>query len=320
MSVPALPNWNTPELRVQCPAPAWFEAAIAAPVSSHFIEVEDCPIHYLRWSGDTTRATTRGLLFVHGGGAHANWWRFIAPFFCGDYRVGALDLSGMGDSGRRRQYSAALRAQEIRAVIDAAALGPRPFVIGHSFGGYMTMNFGARHGTDIGGAIIVDSPVRPPAEKRSPPAAARALTFERHYPSFDIGLSRFRLLPAQDCANAFLVEFIARHSLKQESAGWTWKFDAHTLSARRRDEPFHEHLQAMRCRSAIIYGQHSALVSRETAAYMAQLLGPRASVIEIPEAQHHVMLDQPLAFVAALRSVLAGWVGAEYEDVSSHDS
>ncbi len=28
---------------------------------------------------------------------------------------------------------------------------------------------------------------------------------------------------------------------------------------------------------------------------------------EIPEAQHHVMLDQPLAFVAALRTLLDGW-------------
>jgi len=30
-------------------------------------------------------------------------------------------------------------------------------------------------------------------------------------------------------------------------------------------------------------------------------------VIEIPQARHHVMLDQPLAFVAALRALLADW-------------
>jgi pimeloyl-ACP methyl ester carboxylesterase len=29
--------------------------------------------------------------------------------------------------------------------------------------------------------------------------------------------------------------------------------------------------------------------------------------IEIPDAEHHVMIDQPLAFVAALRGLLAGW-------------
>jgi pimeloyl-ACP methyl ester carboxylesterase len=29
--------------------------------------------------------------------------------------------------------------------------------------------------------------------------------------------------------------------------------------------------------------------------------------IEIPDDEHHVMIDQPLAFVAALRGLLAGW-------------
>ena len=28
----------------------------------------------------------------------------------------------------------------------------------------------------------------------------------------------------------------------------------------------------------------------------------------MPEARHHVMLDQPLAFVAALRMLLDGWM------------
>ena len=42
--------------------------------------------------------------------------------------------------------------------------------------------------------------------------------------------------------------------------------------------------------------------------YIFDLLGRAAPVVEIPEAQHHVMLDQPLALVAALRA-LAGRLG-----------
>ena len=37
-------------------------------------------------------------------------------------------------------------------------------------------------------------------------------------------------------------------------------------------------------------------------------MGPRAPVVEVPEARHHVMLDQPLGFVAALRMLLDGWM------------
>jgi pimeloyl-ACP methyl ester carboxylesterase len=44
---------------------------------------------------------------------------------------------------------------------------------------------------------------------------------------------------------------------------------------------------------------------------MSQLMGPLAPIVEVPEAQHHVMLDQPLAFVAALRMLLESWIRAE---------
>ncbi|MBV8186623.1 MAG: alpha/beta hydrolase, partial [Alphaproteobacteria bacterium] len=93
--------------------------------------------------------------------------------------------------------------------------------------------------------------------------------------------------------------------------GWTWKFDGAALGARRFGEPFREYLQAVRCRAALIFGEKSALVSRDTASYMSRLMGPLAPIVEVPEAQHHVMLDQPLAFVAALRMLLESWIRAE---------
>ena len=40
-------------------------------------------------------------------------------------------------------------------------------------------------------------------------------------------------------------------------------------------------------------------------------MGPQAPVVEVPEARHHVMLDQPLGFVAALRMLLDSWMRNE---------
>jgi hypothetical protein len=40
---------------------------------------------------------------------------------------------------------------------------------------------------------------------------------------------------------------------------------------------------------------------------MYQLLRRNAPVVEIPAAHHHLILDQPLAFIAALRALLADW-------------
>jgi len=298
-------------LQVRSPAPDWFRWALARPHSSARVEVAGCPIHYLVWPGDDAGAASRGLLLIHGGGAHAQWWRFIAPFFTRDFRVAAMDLSGMGDSGRREEYNATLRADEIRAVLRDARLGAHPFVVGHSFGGYMTMRFGSSYGGEIGGAVIVDSPIRTPEAQAAHVRRGPPMDRKRSYPDFDSALARFRLRPAQTCENAFIVEFIGRHSLMRAAEGWTWKFDPKAMGARRFGEPFHEHLRALSCRAALIFGEKSALVSRRTAAYMSELMGPRAPVVEIPEAQHHVMLDQPLAFVAALRALLDAWRRAE---------
>jgi pimeloyl-ACP methyl ester carboxylesterase len=63
----------------------------------------------------------------------------------------------------------------------------------------------------------------------------------------------------------------------------------------------------LRCRSALIFGENSKLVSRDRASYIASLMGPKAPIIELPRAQHHLQLDQPLAFVAAVRALLETW-------------
>ena len=298
-------------LTIRAPAPDWFRWATSRPRQSQFVTVAGCRIHYLVWAHEPARPGERGLLFVHGGGAHSHWWSYIAPYFTRDFRVAAIDLSGMGDSGWRAHYNSELRAEEIRAVIAAAQLGERPFVIGHSFGGFMTMKVASRYGQTLGGAVIVDSPIRSPEEEARHPLERPPMGNKRVYETFDAALARFRLMPEQLCENPFIVEFIGRHSLRRAENGWVWKFDSEAMGSRRFGEPVREYLQAVGCRAALIFGEKSALVSRETASYMSSLMGPRAPVVEVPEARHHVMLDQPLGFVAALRMLLDSWMRNE---------
>ncbi|HEY2366576.1 MAG TPA: alpha/beta hydrolase [Polyangiaceae bacterium] len=74
-----------------------------------------------------------------------------------------------------------------------------------------------------------------------------------------------------------------------------------------RPEAMHEHLANVRCRVAMFRGQYSYVVLPETGEYMYQLLRRNAPLVEIPEAHHHLILDQPLAFIAATRALLADW-------------
>ncbi|MDA1097934.1 MAG: alpha/beta hydrolase [Proteobacteria bacterium] len=300
-------------LTVRAPAPDWFHWAVGQRGKSAQVTVDGCSIHYLLWQPDGSVTDPGGILFVHGGGAHAHWWSHIAPFFRAGFRVAAIDLSGMGDSGNRPKdvYNATLRAEEIRAVIADAGLGAKTFLVGHSFGGFMSMRYASMYGDNLGGLVIADSPLYPPGQEDDRRRRTKPMGNIRLYPSFEEAVARFRLRPRQPCDNDFIVEFIARHSVKAVDGGWTWKFDTNAMSGRRFAEPFHEHLQAANCRCALFYAAHSALVTAEMARYMNSLMGPKAPMVVIPAAQHHLTLDQPLAFVAALRTLLDAWQRAD---------
>ena len=68
-----------------------------------------------------------------------------------------------------------------------------------------------------------------------------------------------------------------------------------------------EYLSKTKCRLALMHGQLSDLVTADVQDYMEELTGRNAPMVEIPQAYHHVLLDQPLALIAALRAILADW-------------
>ncbi len=294
-------------LQVRAPAPDWFHRAIKQQPVSRRVNVKGCPIHYLLWQPLKGADDPAGLLFLHGGGAHAYWWGHIAPFFRTGFRVAAMDISGMGDSGSRTKYTATLRAEEIGAVIKDAGMAPKTYLVGHSFGGFLSMRYASMYSDSLAGFVIVDSPLYPPEESDDRRRRANPMGALRLYSTFEEAVERFRLRPRQPCDNRYIVEYIARHSIKQAKGGFTWKFDNQAMSGRRFAEPFHEHLAGANCRGAFFWAGNSALVTGQMAQYTISLMDPNAPLVVIPDAHHHLILDQPLAFVAALRTLLAIW-------------
>ena len=282
-------------------APRWFTGALAQVPEDHTVDVDGCPIHYLRW-GDPALP---GLVLVHGGAAHAHWWSFIAPHLTRQYAVAAVDLSGHGDSGRRAEYSRERWAAEVLAVAADAGM-TKPILVGHSMGGFVSIITAALHGDELAGVIIVDSPVRRPDPESDEGQRGRAFRNPKTYPDVETAVEHFHLVPPQPCENDFVVEHIARHSLRPVEGGWSWKFDP-VIFQRFMPRAIHEYLPNVSCRVAVLHGQYSAIVTDDVTDYMSELLGRKAPFVEIPAAYHHLILDQPLAFIAALRAILADW-------------
>jgi pimeloyl-ACP methyl ester carboxylesterase len=293
-------------------APPWFARSLADPGEPFTVDVHGAAIRALAWGA--RGAPT--VVLVHGGAAHAQWWAPLAPLLAEQHRVVALDMTGHGDSDRRDVYSVTAWADEVLAVAAAGGGSGRPFVVGHSMGGFVTIATAALHGDALEGAVVIDAPVRRPDPETMEGVSGGMFRAPKVYSDLEEGMRHFHLVPPQPCVNGWLVAHIARHSLLAVDGGVTWKFDPGVFT--RREGPnqpsdYGPLLARAACRVAVINGADSTIVSDDTRAYMAELLAdsPAAMAgvpfVEVPEAQHHVLLDQPLALVTALRAVLAAW-------------
>lgn len=276
-------------------APAWFRSAVAAVPEHRALVVDGTRITYRVW-GD---AQLPGLVLVHGGAAHSGWWDHIAPQLT-SHRVIAVDLSGHGDSERRPVYEISAWSREVMEVAEAERL-IRPIVIGHSMGGWVAVSVGSMYPGRVSAVAVLDSPLhdQPPEEDR----LRERMRPTRVYPSVGEALARFTTLPPQDLVLRYVRDHIAPQSLRQVEGGWTWKFDPLFFGRR---VLLSDLLSALDTPAALFRSEHG-LVTKEMADRMATLVGEKFACVDVPAAGHHPMLDQPLALVTGLRTLLALW-------------
>ena len=295
--------------------PPWLEEALRVPREEGWVQSGGCDIHYFRWGNPENP----GLLLMHGFLAHARCFAFIAPFLAQHYHVVAFDLSGMGDSGVRESYSDPVRAAEVEDVARATGLFAhtvKPVVIAHSYGGHVALTAMRDRHDAFGGLIICDLMVLRPERLRAHLATEKPLRSDRSrpnrvYPDYASARERFVLSPAQPVSVPCLFDYMAYHSLKQVAGGWTWKFDTSVFESdfgmTERMLRQGEVIAAMPGRKAIVYGEDSVLFDDDSADYVRECGATDMPMIGIPGARHHLMLDEPIAFVSVLRAILAQW-------------
>lgn len=282
------------------PAPEWFTRALAVPFESYTVTVDDAAIDCRAW-GERGKP---GLVFFHGNAAHLGWWSFLAPLFAADYRVVAFSLSGMGASDRRPAYSTELYIREGLAAAEAggALLAGPPVMIGHSAGGMPVFGLAARFPERLRAAIVVDTGLPGPEMTAKPPRHTG-----RTYPSLSAALDRFRLSPPQPCENIYIADYIARLGvIRRDDGNFAWRFDPRLMEARDLGDSWAD-LAGAKVPLALIRGERSWLSGGAMEQRMRRTAPAGTPCIAIPEAYHHVMVDQPLALVAALRTLLEAW-------------
>ena len=288
--------------------PFWLERALAAPSESGRVEVAGANIVYETWG----KVGNPGVVLIHGSNAHLEWWRFTAPFLADNFRVAALDLSGNGNSDWRERYTGEVLAEEVWQVCQAAELGELPFVVGHSFGGWVALETGKYHDTELGGILFMDFTTAPPEQylewglraEREGVAPGRKL---RVYEEKEAALKRFRFIPEQPGVHPAVLGHLAEYGLKAVDGGWTWKFDPALFDHMEMGVAQRDTFAQLTTKRALMLGEQSEDEGAFYADHMLEITGGLLPTITVPGTFHHLMFDQPLAVAMAMKMLLLEW-------------
>jgi pimeloyl-ACP methyl ester carboxylesterase len=255
------------------------------------VEVGGLELHLLEW-GRTARS---GILLLHGGAAHAHWFDAVAAPLAEHRHVVALDQRGHGESAWATSpaYATEDFVGDIVGVLDRIGW-ESAVLVGHSMGGHNAIACGAWHPERVRGLVIVDSRPVIPAERLAQ-MKERGERPPRRHPTLEAAVAAFRLLPPETGADPALLAHLARESVVWRDGGVTARFDPSCYAAR---VPVDGWLLLSRIAAPtlVVRGERSPILPRPMAERLQTEL-PAGRLVEIPGAYHHVVLDQPQAFV-----------------------
>jgi len=258
------------------------------------IAVGGLRLHFLEW-GIVGRPV---LCFLHGGSAHAHWFDLVAPTLADRFHVISLDQRGHGESqwADPPAYATENFAADLLGFIDALGAA-RVTLVGHSMGGHNAMSFAAWHPDRVGALVIVDSRPMIPTDRldRLRRRGERTL---RPYPTREAAAQSFRLVPRETNADPALLAHIGAAGVVERAGTWVYRFDP-ASNAERRPVDAWALLDRITAPTLIARGELSPVLPRDMADKLrAAIRG--ASLVEIPASYHHLVLDNPAAFVEEL--------------------
>jgi pimeloyl-ACP methyl ester carboxylesterase len=244
---------------------------------------------YREWGDPRNREV---LVCVHGLTRSSRDFDELARTLCGQFRVVCPDVAGRGDSDRLADPKLYTWAQYVADMVTLIARLDVETVnwLGTSMGGFVGMVLAAQHGTPVRKLILNDAgPViaRSALERigsyvGAAPVFATLEDADKHVRTISAPFGEH-----SDAQWRTLAESWVR---KNEDGTWRPHYDLRIAEAYRatlpeKDLALWSVYDAVRCPTLLIRGEHSDVVSRETAEAMTRR-GPKAKVVEFKGIGH----------------------------------
>jgi pimeloyl-ACP methyl ester carboxylesterase len=246
------------------------------------------------------------MLCLHGGAANAHWYDFVARGFTADYHMRALDLRGHGDSDwdtAEADYTYRRQAADVHELTEKLDL--RDFIlIGHSMGGMISSVYAATYPGRAKALIVVDSNLVMTHERIANYNAVGNRE-GREYVTQEEFIANYRVRPSGSVAAPEVLRHIARHSGRRfEDGRWRHKVDRKVYVSREFFDSFGiwSHI---RIPVLLMKAGRGGRITPEVIAELKSR-APQLAVTVVPDADHHITLDNPAGFIRAARDFLAG--------------
>ena len=272
-------------------------------VNDKFVEVNGLRFHYRDWQPETIGAPA--LIFLHGTSGHAHRWDTAARAMRDRYHILAIDQRGHGETEWADDYGWEAQVSDLESFVRLLDLSPVTLV-GHSLGGFISCSFAALHPDMMRKLVIVDD--GPDILKALRPLMEQLANEPDVFDSPDELFGRMRKDNPRP-SDSELRHYVVQGIRQRADGKWILRCDPRLLLP---DAPSRNGLSSterwamlpkITCPTLLLRGAESILLSAQTAEQTATEI-PDCALVEIPRAGHGIPLDNPEAFVAALRDFL----------------
>jgi pimeloyl-ACP methyl ester carboxylesterase len=240
------------------------------------------------------------VVLLHGFGASTYSWRKVMPALAERYRVVAIDLNGFGYTQRPRSRASYTREGQAKLVMETMdALGiARAHIVGHSYGGGITLYLASRHPERFLSMVLVDSSAPTYAnDRRSRAAALRPLdVLYVRAVALRPGAIRKALLRSFWDDSKVTPELVRAYAGRVAVEGVGYAF--YGLTAPAPPGPPVE-LEKIEIPTLVVWGAHDELISPESGRRAAARL-PHSAFVLIDDCGHLPMEEQPEALLQAI--------------------
>lgn len=116
-----------------------------------WVTIGELRFHYRDWGG-----AGQSIVLLHGLASTCHIWDLVAPILADEFAVVALDQRGHGESDKPDHgYDFATVTRDLHGFIQALGL-ERPIIVGHSWGGDVTLEYAVAYPGSPRGLCFVD--------------------------------------------------------------------------------------------------------------------------------------------------------------------